>query len=189
MSKTSKAVTKIFYTLKDKDVENSQKNVNVEVECSNDSVYILLEGYSDASSPDGEGCPVMLEVWEGELRVVVWSDINKEDPTHIISLQGAREELRKIDDDQFVSIPLSELEEIRYGLLEDIWENYDLGLDNMGLEFADSDGWEHTIPSNEYSRKFYYYKHPSTNKPSETATFVVTFHPNSTKAFDISVDY
>ena len=32
----------------------------------------------------------MIEAWDGELRVIVWGDINQEDLTHIISLEGAR---------------------------------------------------------------------------------------------------
>ena len=72
----------------------SGKSVPVIVELDNRSVYIIPQGYGDASSADNCGCPVMLEIWEGELRVVVWGDINQEDPTHIISLEGALESKR-----------------------------------------------------------------------------------------------
>jgi hypothetical protein len=58
-------------------------------------ISIRVEGYSDACSLDGCGTPILIERWEGELRVVIWGDINQEDPTHIISLEGARESKRK----------------------------------------------------------------------------------------------
>jgi len=41
----------------------------------------------------------MVEFFNGEMRVIVWDDINVEDPTHIISLEGAREDVREIDED------------------------------------------------------------------------------------------
>jgi len=43
---------------------------------------------------DGQGSPILVEVADGKLRVVCWSDINEEDPTHIISMEKAREDLR-----------------------------------------------------------------------------------------------
>lgn len=87
-------VTSIYGSLSDKSADVNPE-VKTKVECSNQSIYIMPDGYGDCSSNNGHGCPIMLEVWEGELRVVVWSDINDEDPTHIISLEGARESLRK----------------------------------------------------------------------------------------------
>lgn len=58
------------------------------------AIQIRPEGYSDHDSVDGHGCPVLLEVWEGHLRVIVWPDINKEEPM-IIDLEKARESARK----------------------------------------------------------------------------------------------
>lgn len=49
----------------------------------------------DFNSNDGCGNPVHIDYWEDRLRVMVWSDINEEDPTHIIPLDGASESLRK----------------------------------------------------------------------------------------------
>ena len=83
-----------------KDKLDGKKKVKTVVELSNDSIYISPKGYGDCGTEDGHGCPVMLEIWEGELRVVVWSDINQEDPTHIISIAGAKEELRIKTDDE-----------------------------------------------------------------------------------------
>ena len=52
------------------------------------------EGYGTKNTI-GDEPMVMMEFWEGELRVLVWTDINQEDPTHIISLEGAKLEARK----------------------------------------------------------------------------------------------
>jgi len=62
-------------------------------------IYIRPEGYGDFCAADGEGCPVMVEFYNGEMRVVVWGDINHDDTTHIISLEGAKEDVREEDDD------------------------------------------------------------------------------------------
>jgi hypothetical protein len=58
---------------------------------------IRVEGYGSNISGDGNGCPIFLEKWEGKLRLIVWADINSEEPTHIIDLEGARESARKPD--------------------------------------------------------------------------------------------
>ena len=72
------------------DKENT-KPLNVALENVNGSLLIAPEGYGDSVSSEGNGTPVLLEVYEGKLRLVVWSDINQEDPTHIIELSGAKE--------------------------------------------------------------------------------------------------
>ena len=41
-----------------------------------------------------ESC-VALEIWKGQLRVIVWADPEQEDPTHIIQIEPMSEELRK----------------------------------------------------------------------------------------------
>lgn len=58
------------------------------------NICLTFDGYGDCGTEDGYGCPLMIEYYDKELRVVVWDDINQEDP-RIISLNGARENLRK----------------------------------------------------------------------------------------------
>lgn len=59
-------------------------------------IAIELEGHGLACSADdtplGEGhrSPIVIEVWEGKVRCIIWSDINQEDPTHIIELDNAQ---------------------------------------------------------------------------------------------------
>jgi len=62
----------------------------------NNLVSVEFDGYNNCSTCDsaefgvGHRTIVGFEVWEGELRCLVWADINKEDPTHVICLDGAK---------------------------------------------------------------------------------------------------
>ena len=70
----------------------------------NNLVSVEFEGYNNCGTCDsaefgkGQRTIVGFEVWEGELRCLVWADINQEDPTHIINLDGARVDRRKEED-------------------------------------------------------------------------------------------
>ena len=48
---------------------------------------------------DGNFAPILLEQLDGVVRLIVWGDINKEDPTHIIDLSGALESARKEEEE------------------------------------------------------------------------------------------
>lgn len=68
----------------------------VEVVRVNDSFLgIRLQGHGDCCSNDNEGTPIVLELHNGEFKVHVFADINKEAPTHVISMKNARESARK----------------------------------------------------------------------------------------------
>ncbi len=75
--------------------EDNGMEVPITIRTSHYGVEIGAVGYGDKVTQPGYGIPVLLELHEGELRVVIWSDINQEDPTHIISLANARESKRK----------------------------------------------------------------------------------------------
>jgi len=74
-----------------------RQKIEVEIEASEDGILIKPKGYGDFCTDNGYGSPVLIELCNGHPRVVVWSDINQEDPTHIVSLEGAAESLRKPD--------------------------------------------------------------------------------------------
>jgi hypothetical protein len=57
-------------------------------------ILIAVDGYGDCCSNDGEGHVAAMELFEGKLRLIVWGDIMKEDPTHVIDLNGSLERLR-----------------------------------------------------------------------------------------------
>jgi len=62
-----------------------------------DGFYLMVKGYGDAFSPDGYGAQLKVENEGGRIRIIVWSDINNGDPTHIIWLDEALESQRKED--------------------------------------------------------------------------------------------
>lgn len=65
---------------------------------SPNGVSFYPDGYGHCGTAAGHGTPVFVELYKGELRVIVWADINREDPTHVISLTGAREDHRQPDE-------------------------------------------------------------------------------------------
>jgi hypothetical protein len=68
---------------------------NVKVEAFNHSILISPEGYSEKTAVDSGGSPILIEFAEGKLRVVVWGDINSEEPTHTIDMEAAKESNRQ----------------------------------------------------------------------------------------------
>lgn len=56
---------------------------------------ISCAGYGLQNMQAGYGDILYLEVNEGTLRLLVWADINQEEPTHIIDLSAALETNRK----------------------------------------------------------------------------------------------
>jgi hypothetical protein len=83
-----------FVLLEQADIDE-KKFLNCHVEERQGQMWIHPEGFGDCCSEDGHGKPIGIEIWDGEVRVLIWGDINSEDLTHTISLNGASEELRK----------------------------------------------------------------------------------------------
>jgi hypothetical protein len=78
-----------------KDVESDHEDsLRIRVVANESSISICPEGYGDFGSVEGHGCPIFLELHRGRLRLVVFADINREDPPHIIDLEDAREDRR-----------------------------------------------------------------------------------------------
>jgi len=46
---------------------------------------------------DGQGSPVYIEFRHGIPTVIIWDDINNEEPSHVISLKDAAESTRRED--------------------------------------------------------------------------------------------
>jgi hypothetical protein len=67
--------------------------LDVEIEID-DQIWIKPKGYGDFCSEDGYGVPICIERAEGRLRVILWPDINEEDPM-VIGMEGALETMRK----------------------------------------------------------------------------------------------
>jgi hypothetical protein len=75
--------------------EESNIETEVTIVLTGRGIAISVEGYGDYYSNQGEGIPILLEMYEGRLRLVVWGDINKQDPTQIIDLEHALESQRE----------------------------------------------------------------------------------------------
>ena len=74
--------------------------VRAKLRADSTAIGVYVEDYGVASAPAGHGPMVLIEHWGGELRVIVWADINSEDPTHIISLEGAKETCRAPENEE-----------------------------------------------------------------------------------------
>jgi len=68
-------------------------------------ISIGIKGYGLCDMADGTGDPIIVEFHDGKPRLVVWADIDDENPTHIIGLEDALESARTPDSFPFVSSP------------------------------------------------------------------------------------
>lgn len=78
-----------------KDLEDHNDNVSGFVNIGVDGLGINFSGYSDFISDDDEGTPIVIECLDGNVGVYLFSDINDEDSTHDMFLDGAKNEARK----------------------------------------------------------------------------------------------
>jgi len=81
-----------------------------------------------------------------------------------------------------------ELSQARDKKMDDVWIDYDLGLTEIGFEFADDDGWEHdSRDPNEYSRNFYATPIDDPDADSTKFHFIIRFHPNESRVLETIV--
>ena len=64
--------------------------IPVEIKALGGQIWIKVQGYGEMTAKDGEGIPICIEVYDGELRILAWNDIHSEKPV-IISMLGAKE--------------------------------------------------------------------------------------------------
>ena len=90
--KTDKAdITEVLITEQSSDMP--KKEMSVKVMAESGKLWLQPKGYGDKTSQDRYGWPIGLEIWQGRLRLVVFDDINSEEPK-IIDLENARETTR-----------------------------------------------------------------------------------------------
>lgn len=77
-------------TLQEQSPQFPQRSVKLHLLAENDQLWIRPEAYGEKCTEDGQGSPIGLEIWEGRLRVVLFDDINSENPK-IIDLENAKE--------------------------------------------------------------------------------------------------
>ncbi|MFA6175049.1 MAG: hypothetical protein WC765_00550 [Phycisphaerae bacterium] len=69
--------------------------IKINVLSESGKVWIQPKGYGEKCAADGEGFPIGIEIWQGRLRLIVFDDINSEDP-QIIDLEKAKETSRML---------------------------------------------------------------------------------------------
>jgi hypothetical protein len=84
--------------LKEQCADVPPHEIKTRISSKGGQLWIQPEGYGDKCSADGHGCPIGLEIWQGRLRLIVYDDINVEEP-QIIDLENARETCRIDKDD------------------------------------------------------------------------------------------
>jgi hypothetical protein len=79
------------YELKDRE---SGKTVSCTVSFSRGQIWVQVAGYGDSTSKDGAGFPIGIAYYEESVWVTVWGNINQDQPTERLCLDGARESNR-----------------------------------------------------------------------------------------------
>ena len=79
--------------------EQPSEELEVTITSTPQGIVIRPKGYGDATSEDGKGAPILIELFEGHPRVTIWDDINNEDSSHTISLANALE-MDRVDEDE-----------------------------------------------------------------------------------------
>lgn len=67
----------------------------ITVENEGEGLSIRVPGYGTSDMEPGAGPVVLLEMRYGVPFILVWGDIETEEPTHTICLKGAAESLRR----------------------------------------------------------------------------------------------
>ena len=76
-------------TLTEQHDEYEDRKVKIKLKESAGTAVGYVEGYETVYG-EVPADLLYLEIWKGELRLLVWADKDQEDPTHTISLEKAR---------------------------------------------------------------------------------------------------
>ena len=78
-----------------RDVEDGERPLEVVIKASDVGIEVRPKGFGDCNTDDGHGTPIYVENRGGTPTVCLWNDINREDPTAVIPMDGADESKRK----------------------------------------------------------------------------------------------
>jgi hypothetical protein len=67
--------------------------VRATIEIGDNAIMLGFDGYGDFSSSEGSGRPILVENYQGEIRLIVFADINNQEPTNVVELRGALESI------------------------------------------------------------------------------------------------
>lgn len=90
-TQSGKLLIECFISEQCSDVPRKKLAVNIMAESG--KLWVHPIGYGDKTSADGHGWPIGLEIWDGRLRLIIFDDINTEEPK-IIDFENAREDSR-----------------------------------------------------------------------------------------------
>lgn len=79
--------------LEEQDVNSPSKFIPIRFSIQDGQLWMQFKDYGEKCTTDGEGSPVGIEIWQGRLRLVIFDDINREEP-RVIDLENARESNR-----------------------------------------------------------------------------------------------
>ena len=79
--------------LQEQSPDSPSRSIQLSLNAEDGQLWIQPEGYGEKCTADGEGSPIGLEIWQGRLRLVVFDNINSEEPK-IIDLEDAKESKR-----------------------------------------------------------------------------------------------
>ena len=82
--------TELQHTSKGMMIEPTQR---VYIETYKQGILIRPVGYGEYAADNGSGCPIVIEQCNGKINVILWKDINKEEPL-VIDMGQAKEEHR-----------------------------------------------------------------------------------------------
>ncbi|MFA6424711.1 MAG: hypothetical protein WCW64_00830 [Phycisphaerae bacterium] len=83
------------YTIKEQSPDFPSIEITLKVLSEGGKIWIQPKGYGEKCAMDGEGFPIGIEIWQGRLRLIVFDNINSEDP-QIIDMESAKETARKL---------------------------------------------------------------------------------------------
>jgi len=81
------------YIIKEQCPEVKPVEMKVNILSEGGQIWIQPQGYGEKCAVDGQGWPVGIEIWQGRLRLIIFDDINREEP-QIIDLEKAKESCR-----------------------------------------------------------------------------------------------
>ena len=94
MKQNEKRITE--YIIKEQCPDSAPIEIKVNILSEGGQIWIQPQGYGEKCAMDNEGWPVGIEIWQGRLRLIMFDDINREDP-QIIDLEKAIETARNLD--------------------------------------------------------------------------------------------
>jgi hypothetical protein len=91
MEQNEKRITE--YIIKEQCPDVQTIEIKTKILSEGGQIWIQPDGYGEKCAMDCHGWPIGIEIWQGRLRLIVFDNINREDP-QIIDLENARETAR-----------------------------------------------------------------------------------------------